>query len=1529
MASHHITSNFGNYNSGIQADKLEVGGDINFHVSEGKTEDDRNQECLRDLQALLVTDPRDDITRIKRVKGGLLKEAYCWVLDNADYQQWRDDLNNRLLWVKGDPGKGKTMLLCGLIDELTSSTSDTTLFSYFFCEASDTARNGALAVLRGLIYLLVIGQPSLVFHVRTRYDQRGSQLFSDGNAWDALSNIFCNILRDPNLKGAFVIVDALDECIEDQRLLLDLICQISSVHPQVKWIVSSRNEPEIEDQLFSATEMRLSLELNEQSVWDAVAVFIRYRVQKLAAKKGYNDDLQDAVLNHLLSNSQGTFLWVSLVCTELQSKAAWKARSLLNTFPPGLTPLYASMMNRLCRSEDSELCKQILRTMLLVHRPITLDEFPTLVDLPEDIGDEHEFFEQIIGGCYSFLVLRQRTIFFVHLSAKDFLMVHRPNDLFDVGIENEHYSIFQRSLQALQRLKYDIYRLKIPSLPINENDGMGDNRTETLLGQKVDDAIRFTRQHHFAIEKWPLQVYCSSLLFTPTQSKTRLQHQSQIPKWILGVHGMDIDWDSCIFTLQGHGEGVNSIAWSQDGLYVASGSTDKTVKLWDTSTGQCISSIYGHEEGITSIAWSPDGTRLASGSSDGAIKIWDTATRECVAFSKETSAIECVTWLQNQNRLATWSVKKNFMICDPSPERPLCDPDSGLCTCPSFCAYNLDASFSWTEDMIRVARWERDESILISDPVTDESMFTLMPVNRRIWNKLSSLYLSKDGTRLAIKETDSRISIWDTRAGDLLHVLHKPGGNLTDIIWSYDNGGLATIGLNEGLRIWDVTTETCLSIHTGHTGFVRSLAWSRDGAWLAGSSEYLVRIWNSSSGKCTSTLKGHTEDINSVEWSPDGTKIASGSNDTNVKIWDATRPSAPTLQQHGDSVNVISWSPDRARLISGSDDCEVRIWDTASGDCTLILEAKNWALSVAEWSHKSDYIATTFTYSRWRHKIAKDRSPLCDGIATRKHMSEWRHKGQQVDSDGWNCDAWVWCPDTGRFEFCIDAKGGPITAIAWSGDDSRLAASSWGSSIQVWGISNRQCIWSFDFAHCNKHMSSVSWSPDESRIATGWEGNTIKVLDLAMKQIICILQHPGDDSNILSTTWSHDGHRLASGSTDNTVRIWDTVSVQCITGFHVPSPRNLQFSPFNSNDLDTPIGTFKLDAIVSASSSSHSLNISPAQPFYGSRGEWITFGGRNVIWVPSAYRPSAWARSGLSLAIGTCLGQVLILHFQENGGPLFTKDLLDCVPDCRVLQDDVTGGSTDQRRCHQAFRVTKYEEQKDPYRQSVVEAFNQATLGNPAYIRWWNNTRSDVLWIVADSGRGKSGFARSIVEDYIPTSSPTVTVCYFFFEESDEQNNLASALCAILHQLFDQRPHLIHHASSTWENNGKRIRRKVDELWEILMAAAFSDVSLKIICVIDALNECRQDDQGRLITKLKHFHDNSLFFTKGTWLKFLVTSRSCGHIQDQYQVIKESFPLIDFQDKRNDEDDRGEEGEGGRSILSPQQGHSGAVNLQG
>jgi NACHT domain len=89
-----------------------------------------NRACLQDLQA---TDPRDDKDRIEQDKGGLFGDSYHWILEkNSDFQQWRNDQQSRLPWIKGDPGKGKTMLLCGIINELIKPTSHTTNVSFFF-----------------------------------------------------------------------------------------------------------------------------------------------------------------------------------------------------------------------------------------------------------------------------------------------------------------------------------------------------------------------------------------------------------------------------------------------------------------------------------------------------------------------------------------------------------------------------------------------------------------------------------------------------------------------------------------------------------------------------------------------------------------------------------------------------------------------------------------------------------------------------------------------------------------------------------------------------------------------------------------------------------------------------------------------------------------------------------------------------------------------------------------------------------------------------------------------------------------------------------------------------------------------------------------------------------------------------------------------------------------------------------------------------------------------------------------------------
>jgi hypothetical protein len=192
--------------------------DLPLRYGEGKVkaferlqiEIDKLDKCVQDVH---ITDPPDK-RRIEDTQGGLLKDSYCWILQNADFQQWRDVEQSRALWIKGDPGKFKTMLLCGFINELNKSIARTALLAYFFCQATDLRINNATAVLGRLIYMLVSQQPSLFSHIQKKYDRAGKTLFEDANAWVALSEIFTNIIQDPALSRTYLLIDALDELLQ-------------------------------------------------------------------------------------------------------------------------------------------------------------------------------------------------------------------------------------------------------------------------------------------------------------------------------------------------------------------------------------------------------------------------------------------------------------------------------------------------------------------------------------------------------------------------------------------------------------------------------------------------------------------------------------------------------------------------------------------------------------------------------------------------------------------------------------------------------------------------------------------------------------------------------------------------------------------------------------------------------------------------------------------------------------------------------------------------------------------------------------------------------------------------------------------------------------------------------------------------------------------------------------------------------------------------------------------------------------------
>ena len=420
-----------------------------------------DNDCLRHLH---VSDPRDDKKRIEQTKGGLLQDSYRWVLDNEDFQRWRTDDQSRLLWVTGDPGKGKTMLLCGIIDEIQGEGSSTEPLSYFFCQATDSRINTATAVLRGLIYLLIKQCPSLISHVRARYDQAGSGLFEDTNAWVALSDIFANMIQDPKLKNAYLVVDALDECVIELPKLLDLIVRSLSSSSHLKWIVSSRDWPDIEERLQGQNEKAtLSLELNAKSVCEAVNNYVKHEVNHLTQMKRYDDSIKASVQEYLLLNANGTFLWVAMVCQNLASTPKWKTLATLKTYPRGLNPLYQRMMQLICDSEDSKLLKQVIALTAVLYRPIILGELTSLMYMPDGFADDPIWLKELIKKCGSFLTIRESTVYFVHQSANDFILKNASDEIFSSGAAKVHYDVWSKSMEEMSALKRDMYGLQEPS----------------------------------------------------------------------------------------------------------------------------------------------------------------------------------------------------------------------------------------------------------------------------------------------------------------------------------------------------------------------------------------------------------------------------------------------------------------------------------------------------------------------------------------------------------------------------------------------------------------------------------------------------------------------------------------------------------------------------------------------------------------------------------------------------------------------------------------------------------------------------------------------------------------------------------------------------------------------------------------------------------------------------------------------------------------------------------------------------------
>ena len=127
------------------------------------------------------------------------------------------------------------------------------------------------------------------------------------------------------------------------------------------------------------------------------------------------------------------------------------------------------MLEQIRNSDNADLCKRILASIAIVYQPITLKELTSLVEMLEDMSDDLESLGEIIGLCGSFLTIREGTIYFVHHSAKDYLVEHTSAEIFLDGRTEEQQRIVSQSIKAMDKaLQRDIYNLRHPGCSIDK-----------------------------------------------------------------------------------------------------------------------------------------------------------------------------------------------------------------------------------------------------------------------------------------------------------------------------------------------------------------------------------------------------------------------------------------------------------------------------------------------------------------------------------------------------------------------------------------------------------------------------------------------------------------------------------------------------------------------------------------------------------------------------------------------------------------------------------------------------------------------------------------------------------------------------------------------------------------------------------------------------------------------------------------------------------------------------------------------------
>ncbi|HEY9808183.1 MAG TPA: serine/threonine-protein kinase [Halomicronema sp.] len=293
-----------------------------------------------------------------------------------------------------------------------------------------------------------------------------------------------------------------------------------------------------------------------------------------------------------------------------------------------------------------------------------------------------------------------------------------------------------------------------------------------------------------------------------------------------------INWKNAeVKTLTGHTDAVGSVAFRPDGKLLATGSRDKTVKIWNLAKNEVISNLDGDKGAVWTVAFSPDSQQLAIGSFFWRILLFNIATGDLVRSMEHDAAVWSVAFSPNGKNLATGSEDKKIKVWNLETGRPV---------------YTLNDHADY----------------------------------------VYSIAVSADGKTMVSGSRDGTVKIWEFGTGTLLHNLSGHLSDVRAVAITADGKTVVSGSYDKTLKVWNAETGDLIRTIEGHSDQVVGVAISPDGKIIASASkDKTVKLWNLESGSLINTLEGHSDEVYTVAFSPDGKTIASGGKDNTLKLW--------------------------------------------------------------------------------------------------------------------------------------------------------------------------------------------------------------------------------------------------------------------------------------------------------------------------------------------------------------------------------------------------------------------------------------------------------------------------------------------------------------------------------------------------------------------------------------------------------------------------------------------------------------------